>query len=136
MSRKYLSDPTEDVRVATENLLADFLRELRDVTIVSRQLEQHTKLKTPAESIRRDENDGEKLPDLTLENAERALYMLENDEHDRSPQGSQHGGRDDTSDIDVHDTGGEELCASWYEILIAFQLGYLVRELGSITQPS
>jgi vacuole morphology and inheritance protein 14 len=82
---------------------------LRDVTFVSRQLELHTKSKTPTESIRRDENDGEKLPDLTLENAERALYMLENDEHDRSTQGSQHDGLDDPSDIDVHDTGGEDL---------------------------
>ena len=31
--RKYLSDPTEDVRVATENLLADFLKEIRDISI-------------------------------------------------------------------------------------------------------
>jgi vacuole morphology and inheritance protein 14 len=112
LSRKYLSDPTEDVRVATENLLADFLRELRDVTFVSRQLEQHTKLKTPTESVRRGEVDGEKLPDLTLENAEHALYMLENDEHDSSAQDSQHGGRDDSADLDMHDTGGEELRAS------------------------
>lgn len=106
--RKYLSDPTEDVRVATENLLADFLRELRDVTFVSRQFELHTKLKTPPESVRRGEGDGEKLPDLTLENAERALYMLENDEHDSSALDS----RDDSADVDMHDTGGEELRAS------------------------
>ncbi|KIM46438.1 hypothetical protein M413DRAFT_314769 [Hebeloma cylindrosporum] len=102
---KYLSDPTEDVRVATENLLADFLRELRDVTFVSRQLQQHAKLKTPTESVRRGEGDGEKLPDLTLENAERALYMLENDEHDSSAQDSQHGARDDSAEVDMHDTG-------------------------------
>jgi vacuole morphology and inheritance protein 14 len=107
LSRKYLSDPTEDVRVATENLLADFLRELRDVTFVSRQFELHTKL-TPTESVRRGEGDGEKLPDLTLENAERALYMLENDEHDSSALDS----RDDSADVDMHDTGGEELRAS------------------------
>lgn len=111
LSSKYLSDPTEDVRVATENLLADFLRELRDVTFVSRQLE-HTKLKTPTESVRRGEGDGEKLPDLTLENAERALYALENDEQDSSAQDSQHGGQDDSVDVDMHDTGGEELRAS------------------------
>ena len=60
------------------------------------------------------------MPDLTLENAERALYMLENDEHDGSAQSSQHGGRDDASDTDVHDTGGEELCTSWYVKLITF----------------
>ncbi|KDR84015.1 hypothetical protein GALMADRAFT_236599 [Galerina marginata CBS 339.88] len=102
---KYLSDPTEDVRVATENLLADFLRELRDVTIVSRQLEQHAQSKTSAESIRRSEQDGERLPDLTMENAERALYMLENDEQDRSAHGSQFDGRDDGSEVDERDPG-------------------------------
>lgn len=102
---KYLSDPTEDVRVATENLLADFLRELRDVTFVSRQLDQQAKSKTPTESVRRAEVDGEKLPDLTRENAERALYMLENDEH-RSINSSQPGGGDDYSDVDDRDIGG------------------------------
>lgn len=85
---------------------------MRDVTFVSRQFEQHPKSKTPTESVRRGEGDGEKLPDLTLENAERALYMLENDEHDSSAQDSQHGGRDDSADVDMHDTGGEKLCAS------------------------
>ncbi|KAF4619657.1 hypothetical protein D9613_005002 [Agrocybe pediades] len=101
---KYLSDPTEDVRVATENLLADFLRELRDVTFVSRQLGQQAKPKTPAESIRKAEVDNGRLPDLTLENAERALYMLENDEQ-MSVHGSQHGGGDDISDADDRELG-------------------------------
>ena len=40
--RKYLSDPTEDVRVATENLLADFLREIRDISEVRRRREELT----------------------------------------------------------------------------------------------
>ncbi|PPQ78225.1 hypothetical protein CVT25_015544 [Psilocybe cyanescens] len=101
---KYLSDPTEDVRVATENLLADFLRELRDVTFVSRQLDQQAKSKTPTESVRKTEVDGDKLPDLTRENAERALYMLENDEH-RSVHSSQPGGVDDDLDMDDRDVG-------------------------------
>ncbi|KAF8338758.1 vacuolar protein 14 C-terminal Fig4p binding-domain-containing protein [Cantharellus anzutake] len=34
---KYLSDPTEDVRVATEILMADFLREIRGIAISNRQ---------------------------------------------------------------------------------------------------
>lgn len=44
-SRKYLSDPTEDVRVATEVVLSEFLREIRDITIVARKThsEQTTK---------------------------------------------------------------------------------------------
>ncbi|KAF8165594.1 vacuolar protein 14 C-terminal Fig4p binding-domain-containing protein [Crassisporium funariophilum] len=102
---KYLSDPTEDVRVATENLLADFLREIRDVTSVSRQLYQHARTKTPAESIRRVEVEVDKLPDLTLENAERALYMLENDEQEPSVHGSVAGRNDVASDVDDRDTG-------------------------------
>lgn len=92
--------------MATENLLADFLRELRDVTAVSHRLEQQGRLKTPAESIRRTEVDG-RLPDLTLENAERALYMLENDEQERSIHESQQGGGDEVTDSDYQDLGGE-----------------------------
>ncbi|CAA7260108.1 unnamed protein product [Cyclocybe aegerita] len=105
---KYLSDPTEDVRVATENLLAAILRELRDVTIVSRRLQQQVKPKTPktpVESTRRPDVDGEKLPDLTLENAERALYMLENDEQELSIHSSQMGQREEDPEFDYQDTG-------------------------------
>jgi len=36
-SRKYLSDPTEDVRVATEVVLSEFLKEIRDITVVARK---------------------------------------------------------------------------------------------------
>jgi vacuole morphology and inheritance protein 14 len=77
---KYLSDPTEDVRVATENLLADILREIRDVTTVSRQLQQRLKSKSSVESLRHVECEPENLPDLNLESAERALLFLENDD--------------------------------------------------------
>lgn len=74
------------------------MRELRDVTIVSRQFRQS---KTqPPDSVRRPDGDGEKLPDLTLENAERALYMLENDEH------LVHGGQRGEDGFDL-DAGGE-----------------------------
>ncbi|KAF8076679.1 vacuolar protein 14 C-terminal Fig4p binding-domain-containing protein [Lyophyllum atratum] len=77
---KYLSDPTEDVRVATETLLADFLREIRDVSIVRRQLDEQANLKsqTPAESLRHVDIQ-EKLPDLTVETSERAVFINDND---------------------------------------------------------
>ena len=102
--RKYLSDPTEDVRVATENLLADFLREIRDVTVVSRQLDQYT-MRTAVEFTRRADATLEKLPDLTLENAERALFIPEND--DQSHQGSESALKEDSSpEINDRDTGG------------------------------
>ena len=105
---KYLSDPTEDVRVATENLLADLLREIRDVTTVSRQLPQRPKSKTPAESLPRVETEVEVLPDLNLESAERALLMLENDEQETSAHGSQTSARNAGSlEFDDRDIGGE-----------------------------
>ncbi|KAG1735700.1 vacuolar protein 14 C-terminal Fig4p binding-domain-containing protein [Suillus paluster] len=69
---KYLSDPTEDVRVATENILADFLREIRDVSMVRQRKEEH------AESFDLRRSD-EKLPDITMSHSERALFIPESD---------------------------------------------------------
>lgn len=36
-SSKYLSDPAEDVRVATEVVLSEFLKEIRTITAVTRK---------------------------------------------------------------------------------------------------
>ena len=85
VNRKYLSDPTEDVRIATENLLADFLREIRHVTGVHhRQHEEPGKAKREAEvaSVRSRGVDGdrEKLPDITMLHSERATFIPENDD--------------------------------------------------------
>lgn len=38
---KYLSDPAEEMRIATENLLVNFLREVRDVTHINRHLDRN-----------------------------------------------------------------------------------------------
>lgn len=108
--RKYLSDPTEDVRVATETLLADFLREIRDVSIVRRQLDEQAKTKTPAESLRRVHADPaqESLPDLTLETSERAVFIGDNDyqsSHDSEIK------EDFTSIADDRDAGGTHVLA-------------------------
>ncbi|PIL37367.1 hypothetical protein GSI_01060 [Ganoderma sinense ZZ0214-1] len=80
---KYLSDPTDDVRVATEGLLADFLREIREVTVVQRRHEEQLKAKREAtvmEASRRAEAEKEKLPDITMEHHERASFIPENDD--------------------------------------------------------
>ncbi|KAG6885610.1 hypothetical protein C0993_012357 [Termitomyces sp. T159_Od127] len=78
---KYLSDPTEDVRVATETILADFLREIRDVCIVRRQLDEQAKGQTPSESLRHvDIGEKEKLPELTLETSEKAVFINDNEQ--------------------------------------------------------
>lgn len=101
---KYLSDPTEDVRVATETLLADFLREIRDVSIVSRQLEEQAKAKTPAESLRHVDLP-EKLPELTLETSERAVFI--NDNEYQSNYENDSTAKDDyaSTDLDDRDIG-------------------------------
>jgi vacuole morphology and inheritance protein 14 len=105
MCRKYLSDPTEDVRVATETLLADFLREIRDVSYVRRQVEEQAKSKTPAESIRQADTVTDKLPELTLEDTEHAVFIGESD--DRSDFDNDSSLKEDlTSDVDDRDTGG------------------------------
>ncbi|EGO02004.1 hypothetical protein SERLA73DRAFT_104235 [Serpula lacrymans var. lacrymans S7.3] len=71
---KYLSDPTEDVRVATENLLADFLREIRDVSIVRKRQEEQ--VHEASEQRRPDSSKGQ-LPDITMSHSERAVFIPE-----------------------------------------------------------
>ncbi|KAI0650504.1 ARM repeat-containing protein [Trametes meyenii] len=78
---KYLSDPTDDVRVATEGLLADFLREIRDVTVVQRRQEEQIRVKresTVTEGPRRIES--EKLPEITMDHPERGAFIAEHDD--------------------------------------------------------
>ncbi|RDB19828.1 Protein VAC14 [Hypsizygus marmoreus] len=101
---KYLSDPTEDVRVATETILADFLREIRDVSIVRRQTEEQTKTKTarPAESLRRVDMP-EKLPELTMDTTEKAAFIADNDY--QSSHDSEFAAKEDVSNVDDRDTG-------------------------------
>ncbi|KAI0080789.1 ARM repeat-containing protein [Panus rudis PR-1116 ss-1] len=83
---KYLSDPTEDVRIATENLLADFLREIKEVTAVQkRQQEAQLKARREAETAshltrRTVDGEGEKLPDITMTHSERAAFIPEHDD--------------------------------------------------------
>jgi hypothetical protein len=90
--RKYLSDPTEDVRVATENLLADFLREIHDVTIISRQFEHHAKEKYRSSSTLAHRPD--------LENGH------ESESDRKSHQGSEPAvNHDVTSELDDQDIG-------------------------------
>lgn len=77
---KYLSDPTQDVKVATENLLADFLREIREVTLLQKRYDMEIiKAKKEAESNEdTQDNEGEKLPDITIPHSQRAMFVPEN----------------------------------------------------------
>ncbi|KAI0353073.1 ARM repeat-containing protein [Trametes cingulata] len=80
---KYLSDPTDDVRVATESLLAEFLREIRHVTMVQKRQEEQARARREAtitESSRRADGDREKLPEITMDHPERGAFISEHDD--------------------------------------------------------
>lgn len=64
-SRKYLSDPNIDVRVATENVLAEFLREIRDIAKV-RRTQSRERSVSPRRDAKRD-IDEEAVDDGLLE---------------------------------------------------------------------
>jgi len=77
--RKYLSDPTEDVRIAAENQLAEFLREIREVTIVRKHREEQERLREakPEEKIRAEvEQIKERSSDLSVSSdTERVSFL-------------------------------------------------------------
>jgi len=49
--RKYLSDPTEEVTTAAENLLADFLREVREIAAVNKKKQERLEAKRLANRL-------------------------------------------------------------------------------------
>ncbi|KAJ7498594.1 vacuolar protein 14 C-terminal Fig4p binding-domain-containing protein [Mycena latifolia] len=101
---KYLSDPTEDVRVATETLLADFVREIRDVSVVRKRAEEKAKSQRDSSSIRRSEPGDDRLPDFSVDQSERSAFIADND--DQSNYGDESALKDDApTDVDYRDTG-------------------------------
>ena len=99
--RRYLSDPIEDVRVATENLLAEFLQEVRDIAIAQKRREdksraQRERSKTDAQSVT---GEREALPDITLD-------FPENDEEDGEMEDGEEGSDMGGEDAHYRDTGG------------------------------
>lgn len=65
--------------MATENLLADFLRKLKNIASVRRRTEEKTKLAREAEHGRRAEAEKDALPDITMSHPERAAFLPEGD---------------------------------------------------------
>lgn len=118
--RRYLSDPTQDVKVATENLLADFLREVRQVTQLQKRHEAQAKVRREAElqeEARRAETEQEKLPDITMVHSERAMFVPENgveDGREKEWNGSE-------QEVDHRDTGSEfsPFCLSVAPLLVS-----------------
>jgi vacuole morphology and inheritance protein 14 len=94
------------VRVATEAILAEFLREIRDVTLVRRRFEEQAKARKEKEIVeqtRRPENAQSKLLDIP---PERAVFIPENDaspnqESDGTPN------EDFVSETDYRDTASK-----------------------------
>lgn len=94
---KYLSDPTEDVRVATEAILSDFLREIRDITVVSKRAELQATSKRDVEEV-------DKFQENTSM-SERAEFIPEHDDSDQEASYRE----DFNSDTEYRDVGGEVL---------------------------
>ncbi len=94
--------------MATETLLAEFLREIHDVSGVRKQTTesplQQSKYSEKSES-RPSDNASEKILDIPIEDAERAAFIIDQDE--RSSYDPDHLRDDFTSDIDFRDAGGQ-----------------------------
>ena len=75
LHRKYLSDPTEDVRVATDNLLAGFLKEIKDIATVQKHYEEKAKQREAEKREQQARGNDEKLPDITMSHTERAVFL-------------------------------------------------------------
>lgn len=109
--RKYLSDPTEDVRVATENLLGEFLREVREIAMVNKRREERAKARREAEQAEQDRkinNEKERPPDIVMSPAEKGPFLDHGDEEDGSAVVLDRGPprRDVGEGTDERDTGG------------------------------
>jgi vacuole morphology and inheritance protein 14 len=79
--RKYLSDPTEDVRIAAENQLAEFLREIREVTVVRKHREEEERLREvrPEEDNWTEaEGTKERSSDMATSDPDRATFPSSN----------------------------------------------------------
>ncbi|EJD53971.1 ARM repeat-containing protein [Auricularia subglabra TFB-10046 SS5] len=103
----YLSDPSADVRTATENLLAEFLGEMRKAALVQRSQDQKSRARKAAdlaESTRRADSDNEKLPDITSLAPERGAFLPESEERGKGGSETVSPVRDE-SEEDYRDTG-------------------------------
>ena len=113
MSRKYLSDPTEDVRIAAENQLAEFLREIREVTIVRKHREEQQRL-GDVESEEHNRMDAERAKERSsdiaaLSDTERVSF-LNDDPPLALPSDVEKPNGDAESDVNERDIGGACRC--------------------------
>jgi hypothetical protein len=111
--RKYLSDPMDDVKVATENLLADFLREVREVAYLQKRREEKVKAQRYAKQEQREHRDTdppkEALPEITMVVPDRAAFIPDNDGQSSLHDGESFREKEPAAEDD-RDTGGELPC--------------------------
>jgi vacuole morphology and inheritance protein 14 len=81
LNSKYLSDPTEDVHVATENLMADFLREIRDIAVFALRSEEKARINGETKSLepREPKRPDDRLSNLTVVLPERGAFITDHD---------------------------------------------------------
>ncbi|KZS98079.1 ARM repeat-containing protein [Sistotremastrum niveocremeum HHB9708] len=75
---RYLSDPSPDVKVATENLLAEFLREIKHITGLRRRQEEKLIMQKEldqSDAARRQEKEEERLPDITMTPSDSTAFL-------------------------------------------------------------
>ena len=102
---KYLSDPTEDVRIATENQLGEFLREIREVTIVRKVKEEQYKAREAEQADRsRPDAEKEKSTDVNPPQTDPAVFLRDSESALDENDNEKINGVDD-SDIPERDTG-------------------------------
>lgn len=105
LRRKYLTDPTEDVKVATEGVLADFLHEIQDITILQKHKEEKARAAREVSNAQAGKGDDTKVtPVSEAENEQlsRGAFMPDGDEKSVDPTKEKAGGEVEAP----HDTGG------------------------------
>lgn len=123
---KYLSDPTEDVRVATENILADFLREIRHVTTVRKRAEEQAKSRRDVDLADKDQSPpGEEKE--KLDDASQSVFLSDVSTRVNQYDSSSMYKDDYNSEVDIRDTGGMPYFFTWS----LFLLSWLYDSLGA-----
>jgi hypothetical protein len=128
--RKYLSDPTEDVKVATEGVLADFLHEIQEITLLQKRKEEKARAAREALNAHTDKTEETKAQsgaEADNEQLSRGAFM---------PDGEVKPAVDAANKVPEveapHDTGGRNLRFALVSSLTSsFQLGCPARELKS-----
>lgn len=72
---KYLSDPTEDVKVATEGVLADFLHEIQEITLLQKRKEERARAAREALAAQVDKAEDGKGSEAENEQLSKGAFM-------------------------------------------------------------